>query len=166
MTQIHNGQDPPLLFQNPMERYEWYQTFGRSIPDWLKTIPNSKNSGFMQELEGFQYATVLNSNMGYYTIRLDSGSQDICTIITPWGKYKYLPMLMGINCAPDIFQEKMSSLMEGLGYTRTYLNDLLCLSKGDFESHLEHIKNFKIRLRNTNLKVNTSQSSFSKIVIN
>jgi len=79
-----------------------------------RPYPIPKISGIMQELEGFQFATALDLNMGYYTIRLDPGSQDICTIITPWGKYKYLRMPMGINCAPDIFQEKMSGLMEGL----------------------------------------------------
>ena len=37
----------------------------------------------MQELEGFRYATALDLNMGYYTIRLDPASQDMCTIVTP-----------------------------------------------------------------------------------
>ena len=60
----------------------------------------------MQELEGFTYATALDLNMGYYTIRLDPASQDMCTIVTPWGKYKYLRLPMGVMCAPDIFQEK------------------------------------------------------------
>ena len=59
----------------------------------------------MQELEGVQYATALDLNMGYHTIRLDPGSQDIYTIITSWGKFKYLRLPMGIMCAPDIFQE-------------------------------------------------------------
>ena len=68
----------------------------------------------MQELEGFQHATALDLNMGYYTIRLDPGSQDMCTIITPWGNHKYIRLPMEIMCAPDIFQEKMSNLMEGL----------------------------------------------------
>ena len=130
-----------------------------------KPYPIPKISGIMQELEGFQFATALDLNMGYYTIRLDPGSQDICTIITPWGKYKYLRMPMGINCAPDIFQEKMSCLMEGLEYARTYLDDLLCLSKGDFSSHLEHVEAILVRLRNANLKINASKSSFCKTEI-
>ena len=120
----------------------------------------------MQELEGFQYATALDLNMGYYTIRLDPGSQDICTIITPWGKYKYLRMPMGISCAPDIFQERMSYLMEGLEFARTYLDDLLCLTKGSFDTHLEHIEEILIRLRNANLKVNASKSTFCRTETN
>ena len=68
----------------------------------------------MQELKDFQHATALDLNMGYYTIRLDPGSQDMCTIITPWGKYKYLRLPMGIMCAPNSFQEKKFNLSEAL----------------------------------------------------
>ena len=49
-----------------------------------KPFPIPNISGFMQELEGFQYETALDLNMGYYTIWLDPGSQGICTSITPW----------------------------------------------------------------------------------
>jgi hypothetical protein len=42
----------------------------------------------------------------------------LCTIVFPWGQYRYKRLPMGINCAPDIFQEKMSNLMTGL---RTYV---------------------------------------------
>ena len=70
-----------------------------------KPYPIPKISDIMYELEGFQYATSLGLNMGYYTIRLDPGSQDMCTIITPWGKYKYSRLPMGILCAPNVFKK-------------------------------------------------------------
>ncbi len=38
----------------------------------------------LQELIGFIYATALDLNMGYYTIRLDPDASRICTIIFPW----------------------------------------------------------------------------------
>jgi hypothetical protein len=36
-----------------------------------KPFPNPKISTVLQEIEGFSYATALDLNMGYYTIRLD-----------------------------------------------------------------------------------------------
>jgi hypothetical protein len=33
----------------------------------------------LQELEGFTYATALDLNMGYYTIRLDPTASKMCT---------------------------------------------------------------------------------------
>lgn len=105
-----------------------------------KPYPIPKISGILQDLEGFQYAAALDLNMDYYTIRLDPGSQDMCTIITPWGKYNYLRLPMVIMCAPDIFQETMSNLMEGLEFVCTYLDNLMCISKGHFNEHLEDVE--------------------------
>eukprot|EP00804_Cyclotella_cryptica_P024717 CCRYP_001685-RA/>CCRYP_001685-RA protein AED:0.42 eAED:0.42 QI:0/0/0/1/0/0/2/0/344 len=61
-----------------------------------KPFPLPKISTVLQELEGFTYATTLDLNMGYYTIRLDPDSSKICTLIFPWGKYSYLRLAMGI----------------------------------------------------------------------
>ncbi len=65
------------------------------------TIP--KISTTLQELEGFTYATALNLNTGFYTIRLDPMVSKICTIIFPWGKYSYLRLPMGFAGSADIF---------------------------------------------------------------
>jgi hypothetical protein len=46
---------------------------------------------------------------------------------------------MGLCNSPDIFQEKMSDLMQGLEFTRAYINDLLIQSTGSFSQHLEHL---------------------------
>jgi hypothetical protein len=94
----------------------------------------------LQELEGFSYATALDLNMGYYTIRLDSDSSKICTIIFPWGKYSYKRLPMGIAGSPDIFQAKMMELMESLEYVLAYLDDLLCISRGSLEDHLDKLE--------------------------
>lgn len=54
-----------------------------------KPYPLPKILDIMQTMEGFRYATTLDLNMGYYTIRLSPDTQRICTIVTPWGKYAY-----------------------------------------------------------------------------
>jgi hypothetical protein len=61
-----------------------------------KPFPISKVSTVLQELEGFTYATVLDVNMGYYTIGLDPDASKICTIIFPRGKNSYKRLPMGI----------------------------------------------------------------------
>ena len=43
----------------------------------------AKISPGLQELEGVTYATALDLNMGYYTIRLDPDASKICSIILP-----------------------------------------------------------------------------------
>eukprot|EP00804_Cyclotella_cryptica_P029391 CCRYP_013329-RA/>CCRYP_013329-RA protein AED:0.14 eAED:0.20 QI:0/0/0/1/0.5/0.33/3/0/844 len=105
-----------------------------------KLFPIPKISTVLQELEGFTYATALDLNMGYYTIRLDPDASKICTIIFPWGKYSYLRLPIGVACSPDIFQAKMSELMATLEFVRTYLDDLLYISKGSLEDHLSKLR--------------------------
>ena len=114
----------------------------------------------MQNLQRFTFATALDLNMGYYTIRLDPDAQKICTMILSWGKYQYLRLPMGLSCAPDIFQEKMSELMVGLEFARTYLDDLLCLTNGSFEDHLDKLEMILVRLKDAGLKINASKSTF------
>jgi len=81
-----------------------------------KPFPLPKISTVLQELEGFTFATSLDLNMGYYTIRLDPDASRICTIIFPWGKYSYKRLPMGVAGSPDIFQSKMSELMAALEF--------------------------------------------------
>jgi hypothetical protein len=68
-----------------------------------KPYPIPKISTTLQELEGFTYATTLDLNMGYYTIRLDPTAAKMCTIIFPWGEYLYQRLPMGFAGSADIF---------------------------------------------------------------
>lgn len=47
-----------------------------------KPFPLPKITVLLQEIEGFSFATALDLNMGYYTIRLDENSSKICTIFS------------------------------------------------------------------------------------
>ena len=124
-------------------------------------FPLPKVKDLLEDMEGFTYATALDLNMGYFTIRLDPASQEIVTIIFPWGKYSFQRLPMGIAGAPDIFQSKMSALMEGLLYVKTYLDDLLVLTKGTFDEHLVKLRAVLKRLLDAGLRVRAPKSTFA-----
>ncbi len=105
-----------------------------------KPYPFPKISITLQELEGFTYATTLDLNMGCYTIRLDPTATKMCTIIFPWGKYLYQRLPMGFAGSADIFQEEMGNLMATLEYVRAYIDDLLVITKGSLDDHLDKLK--------------------------
>ena len=108
------------------------------------------------------FATSLDLNMGYYHILLSQDSSKLCTFVTPWGKYEYLRLPMGLCNSPDIFQEKMSELMQGLELVKVYIDDLLTISKGTFEDHLDKLEQVFHRLSTAGLKINAKKSFFAK----
>ncbi len=71
--------------------------------------------------------------MQHYTFELDKKNQDFCTIIIPFGKYKYLRLPMGLNCSPDIAQAAMENLLSDIKDADVYIDDV-----GAFSSNWEH----------------------------
>ena len=61
---------------------------------------------------------------------------------------------MGSCNSPDIFQEKMSMLFDGLEFARIHIDDLLALTKGSFEDHPEKLEQVPCHLRKAGLEVN------------
>jgi predicted aspartyl protease len=128
-----------------------------------KPYPIPKIQDMLLNLEGFKYATSLDLNMGYYHIELSPKSKTLCTIVLPFGKYEYQRLPMGLSNSPDIFQEKMSDLMQGLEFVRAYIDDFLIITKGSFEEHLDHVRKVMDRLRAAGLNINAKKSFFAKL---
>jgi hypothetical protein len=87
-------------------------------------------------------------------------SHQMCTIIFPWGKYSYQRLPMGFAGLADIFQAEMGNLMATLEYVRAYIDDLLVITKGSLDDHLDKLKQVFIRLRDAGLKINATKSIF------
>jgi Reverse transcriptase (RNA-dependent DNA polymerase) len=130
----------------------------------IKRKPYSipKIQDMLLKLEGFQWATSLDLNMGYYHIKLSPFSKRLCTIVLPWGKYEYQRLPMGLCNSPDIFQEKMGTLTQDLEYVRAYVEDLLIITKGTFEDHIDKLEVVFNKLKQAGLKVNAKNSFFMK----
>jgi len=122
----------------------------------LCPIPNIQD--MLLNLEGFQWATSLDLNMGHCHIRLDPASKQLCTVVLPFGKHECQAIPMGLCNS----QEKMSELMDGLAFVRTCIDDLLCLTKGTFSDHLEKLELVLKRLQKAGLKVNVTKSFFAR----
>ena len=108
----------------------------------------------MNKLGGFQYATALDLNMGYYTIRISIARQDMTTIFTKFGKFIYNCLPMGMCALGDIFQDKVDELLGDTEGAKAYIYDIIVLSKNFLIKYTEQpIMIFGI-LRASGLKVN------------
>jgi len=66
----------------------------------------------------------ININKQYYSFALHEKSQHLCTIVTPFSKYKYLHLPMDIKQLPDIAQEILESLFPHImtEHVEVYIN--------------------------------------------
>ena len=69
---------------------------------------------------------------------------------------------MGLCNSPDIFQEKMSSLFYDLENVRAYIDDLLLITKGNWDDHLTQLDQVFERLQEAGLKINVKKSFFGR----
>ena len=79
-----------------------------------KSYTMPKIQKMLLNLEGFQYTTSLDLNVGYYHIRLSKEESYLCTIILPLVNYKYKRLPLGIYNSPDIFQDEMNEMLCGI----------------------------------------------------
>jgi hypothetical protein len=91
--------------------------------------------------------------MQYYTLELDEESQDLCTIVTPFGKKKYLRLLMGLKCLPNIAQAAMENVLSGIKDADVYIDDVGAFSD-NWDHHLNLIATILRRLRENVFTVN------------
>jgi Reverse transcriptase (RNA-dependent DNA polymerase) len=65
-----------------------------------------------------------------------------------------------IAICPDVFQNVMSKLNQGMEYVKTYLDDLLILSSNSFKHHLLKLQMVLARISTAGMRVNASKSKF------
>ena len=90
---------------------------------------------------------------GYWQMRIDDDSANLCTFNSPYGTYRYKRMTFGIKFAPEIFQRIMMQMLDDLEGIEVVMDDILIWGETEelHDARLEAVLN---RLREHNVKLN------------
>jgi hypothetical protein len=98
-----------------------------------KQYPLPIITDILRKRSEYKFFTKLDVSMQYYMFLLDKESPDLCTIVTPFGKYKYLRLPMGLECSPDIAQAVMENVLSDIKDANVYIDDV-----GTFSNDCDH----------------------------
>jgi hypothetical protein len=118
-----------------------------------KQYPMPIINDILRKRKGYSYFTKIDISMQYYTFELDEESKDLCTIVTPFGKFKYNRLPMGLKCSPDYAQEVMENIFRDLEDTDVYIDDVGAFSN-TWEHHIKLIDTILLRLQENGFTIN------------
>lgn len=112
-------------------------------------------------LVGMKYFTVMDMKEAFYHIELDDESADLCTFITPFGRYRFLRLPFGIITAPEVFQKMAMVVFEGINEVTVYFDDLIIATKTEQE-HRCVLNKVIDRANKWGIKFNSDKVQFMK----
>ena len=114
------------------------------------------------KLEGFQYATPLDVNMGYYHIRIIHNTINSCTTIILWGKYCHKSLPVGVAKYWDIFKQNMNDSFNKFEFIHAYIDEILILIKRYWTDHVQKLEITPNKLKEKWLKCNFEKWLFGQ----
>ncbi|XP_052756325.1 uncharacterized protein K02A2.6-like [Galleria mellonella] len=120
----------------------------------LPTVPE-----LAARLRGAQVFSVLDARCGFWMVEIDEASADLCTFGTPFGRYQFLRLPYGINCAPEVFHAKIRQHLEDLEGVESFIDDVIVWGRNK-EEHDCRLKCLLLRARNVGIKFNRQKCQF------
>ena len=94
-------------------------------------LPNLED--IAPKLSGSQYFSTLDISDGFFQSSLDDDSSFLTTFITPFGKYRFKRVPIGLSLGPEVFQTKMEEILGSLEGCEPLSNDTIVYGKTEEE---------------------------------
>ena len=92
---------------------------------------------------------------------MDPSSRLLTTFLTPFGRFCYNKLPFGIASAPEHFQCRMNSMLEGLPGVVCHIDDILIYGK-DLQEHNERLTSTLKAIQQAGLTLNREKCQFNK----
>ncbi|XP_042143930.1 uncharacterized protein K02A2.6-like, partial [Ixodes scapularis] len=107
-------------------------------------------------LRGGTVFSVLDLSKAYLQLELDERAQELLTVNTHLGLFRFKRLPYGVACAPALFQAVMDQVLHGLPGTACYLDDVVIAGETRKQCH-DRLEQVLIRLSQHGIKVNAEK---------
>ncbi|XP_028161637.1 uncharacterized protein K02A2.6-like [Ostrinia furnacalis] len=111
------------------------------------------------KIGGGQHYSKIDLSNAYNQFLLSDSSQELTTINTPKGLFKYTRLVYGLANAPAIFQRAMETLLSGIDGVSCWLDDVCCTGP-DRKTHMSRLKEVLERLHEAGLRLQKEKCAF------
>ena len=115
----------------------------------------------LAQLAGAAVFSKLDATSGFWQIPLSPESRPLTTFVTPFGRYFFNKLPFGISSAPELFQKRMNSILEGLEGITCLMDDVLIFGKDEAE-HDARLRKVLERLQAAGVTLNKQKCVFRK----
>jgi hypothetical protein len=130
------------------------------LVDFTHDLPKIKD--VLQRRNGFDYVTVIDITSQFYHFVLGEKSRKYAVITTPFGRYRYKRLPMGIKIAPSFAQAVMNKLFADMGETvECFIDDIATFTKGTYEEHLATVDEVLRRLNQADFSIRLDKCHFA-----
>ena len=115
----------------------------------------------LAQLSGASVFSKVDANSGFWQIPLAKRSRSLTTFITPQGRDRFCKLPFGISSAPELFQRRMSKILEGLEGVLCHMDDVLIMGTNKRE-HDKRLTAVLERLQNAGVTLNPAKCEFGR----
>ena len=99
----------------------------------LDVYPLPHLNQFASRLRGANIFSTVDLYKSYHQIPLDLASQNKTTVHSPYGKFKFTRLAMGLKNSAQSFQKMLDFVLNGLDNVFCYLDDILVYNSNEIE---------------------------------
>ncbi|KAK3753951.1 hypothetical protein RRG08_006331 [Elysia crispata] len=110
-------------------------------------------------MAGSSVFSTLDASSGFFQIPLEESSKKLTTFITPFGRYCFQRLPMGISLGPEVNQTKMKETLEGLPGCEVIM-DYTIIFGTDIEDHDKKLAAVLDKIEKSGLKLNKVKCCF------
>lgn len=128
------------------------QRLNHPLPVFDDLLPKFRNAKLF---------TTLDIKQAFHQVELTEDCRDVTTFITNWGLFRYKRLLFGVNCAPELFQNLMESILAECENTVVFIDDIVIFGSTE-EEHDSAVKQTLTVLNSYGILLNDHKCKFKQ----